>query len=594
MAEPVLRALTHEGYATPTPIQAQAIPSLLEGKDLLGIAQTGTGKTAAFALPTLDRLSKSDKRTAPRHCRVLVLAPTRELAAQIGESFRAYGRFTKTSVAVVVGGVAHGPQIKALTPGVDVLVATPGRLLDHVDAGKVNLSQVEVVVLDEADHMLDLGFLPPIRRIVKMLPKKRQNLFFSATMPTQIGQLAGDMLHDPIKVSVTPVATTAERVDQSVYLIEASRKRALLAELLDNPAFVRTLVFTRTKRGADRVAKHLEANKISASAIHGNKSQNQRERALAAFKDGQVQVLVATDIAARGIDVDGVSHVVNFELPNVPESYVHRIGRTARGGAAGKAIAFCADDERGLLRDIERTTRQSIPVIDRRDAEAAAKSEAEAAANRPAQGARRGSRGASAGNGGNAGRSGSGRGRADAGGRRAAGNRNDRSGNNSPEAAKPGQGRYKGGRKPASDAQGRDEGAVSYAANGGEDRASQPVKTGFVARDSREGAPARARRDGGAGGNGGAVRGNAQRNNRNNGNGRSAGESADQNRIASSVAFLGKSASEKSGATGHSGAKADAGRPNRNSKNSGPAKGARRVPDQGRSKTGNRPRRSVA
>ncbi len=588
LAEPVLRALTHEGYATPTPIQAQAIPSLLEGKDLLGIAQTGTGKTAAFALPTLDRLSKSDKRTTPRHCRVLVLAPTRELAAQIGESFRAYGRFTKTSVAVVVGGVAHGPQIKAMTPGVDVLVATPGRLLDHVDAGKINLSQVEVVVLDEADHMLDLGFLPPIRRIVKMLPKKRQNLFFSATMPSQIGQLAGDMLHDPIKVSVTPVATTAERVDQSVYMIEASRKRALLAELLDDPAFERTLVFTRTKRGADRVAKHLEANKISASAIHGNKSQNQRERALAAFKDGQVQVLVATDIAARGIDVDGVTHVVNFELPNVPESYVHRIGRTARGGAAGKAIAFCADDERGLLRDIERTTRQSLPVIDRRDAAAAAKSDAEAAANRPAQGARRGSRGAS---GGNAGRSGPGKGRADAGGRRAAGARNDRSNNSSSEAAKPGQGRYKGGRKPASDVQGRGDNA----APAGEDRASQPVKTGFVARDSREGAPARTRRDGGAGGNGGSVRGNnAPRSNRNNGNGRSGGDNADQNRIASSVAFLGKSASEKSGATGNAGAKADAGRPNRNSKNSGPAKGARRAPDQGRSKTGNRPRRSVA
>ncbi|WP_258549227.1 DEAD/DEAH box helicase [Thalassospira profundimaris] len=591
MAEPVLRALTHEGYATPTPIQAQAIPSLLEGKDLLGIAQTGTGKTAAFALPTLDRLSKSDKRTAPRHCRVLVLAPTRELAAQIGESFRAYGRFTKTSVAVVVGGVAHGPQIKALTPGVDVLVATPGRLLDHVDAGKVNLSQVEVVVLDEADHMLDLGFLPPIRRIVKMLPKKRQNLFFSATMPSQIGQLAGDMLHDPVKVSVTPVATTAERVDQSVYLIEASRKRALLAELLDNPAFVRTLVFTRTKRGADRVAKHLEANKISASAIHGNKSQNQRERALAAFKDGQVQVLVATDIAARGIDVDGVTHVVNFELPNVPESYVHRIGRTARGGAAGQAIAFCADDERGLLRDIERTTRQSIPVIDRRDAEAAAKSEAEAAANRPAQGARRGSRGGNAANGGKSGRSAPGKGRGDTGNRRAAGHHNDRSGNQPAEAAKPGQGRYKGGRKAAADGQTRSNGA----AQNGDDRASQPVKAGFVARDSRDGAPARTtRRDGNHGGNGGAVRGNAQRGNRNSGNNRSVGESADQNRIASSVAFLGKSTSEKSGATGKSGATADAGRPNRNSRNSGPAKGARSTSDQGRSKTGNRPRRSVA
>lgn len=378
LAEPVLRALKHEGYDAPTPIQAQSIPSLLEGKDLLGIAQTGTGKTAAFALPILDRLSKTEGRTPKGACRVLVLAPTRELAAQIGDSFRAYGRFLNVRVTVVVGGVAQGPQIKAINPGVEVLVATPGRLLDHVDGGRLSLKHVDVVVLDEADHMLDLGFLPPIKRIIKMLPKKRQNLFFSATMPGQIGQLAGDMLSDPVKVSVTPVASTQERVEQSVYLIERSRKRQLLAELLDNPVFKRTLVFTRTKRGADRVARHLEANKISAAAIHGNKSQNQRERALNAFKDGQIGVLVATDIAARGIDVDSVSHVVNFELPNVPESYVHRIGRTARGGASGTAIAFCDAEERGLLRDIERTTRQSIPVIDRRDAKAAAEQEAAA------------------------------------------------------------------------------------------------------------------------------------------------------------------------------------------------------------------------
>ena len=389
LAEPVLRALAQEGYDAPTPIQAQSIPSLLEGKDLLGIAQTGTGKTAAFALPILDRLSKTEGFTPKGACRVLVLAPTRELAAQIGDSFRAYGRFLNVRVAVVVGGVAHGPQIKAITPGIEVLVATPGRLLDHVDSGKLTLKHVDVVVLDEADHMLDLGFLPPIKRIIKMLPRDRQNLFFSATMPTQIGQLAGDMLSDPVKVSVTPVATTQERVDQSVYLIERTRKRQLLAELLDNPVFKRTLVFTRTKRGADRVARHLEANKISAAAIHGNKSQNQRERALNAFKDGQIGVLVATDIAARGIDVDGVTHVVNFELPNVPESYVHRIGRTARGGASGTAIAFCDEEERGLLRDIEKTTRQSIPVIDRRDAEAAAEQEAQSAEAREANRGRR-------------------------------------------------------------------------------------------------------------------------------------------------------------------------------------------------------------
>jgi len=581
LAEPVLRALTHEGYVTPTPIQAQAIPSLLEGKDLLGIAQTGTGKTAAFALPILDRLSKSEKRTAPRHCRVLVLAPTRELAAQIGDSFRAYGRFTKTTVAVVVGGVSPGPQIKAITPGVDVLVATPGRLLDHVDSGKLKLDQVEVVVLDEADHMLDLGFLPPIRRVVKMLPKSRQNLFFSATMPTQIGQLAGDMLRDPVKVSVTPVSTTAERVNQSVYLIEASRKRALLAELLDNPAFGRTLVFTRTKRGADRVARHLESCKISASAIHGNKSQNQRERALAAFKDGQVQVLVATDIAARGIDVDGVTHVVNYELPNVPESYVHRIGRTARAGAAGHAIAFCADDERSLLRDIERTTRQTIPSIDRRDAKAAAQEEAESAANRAAQGPRRSSRGA-AGNG-NGGRQNNG---GSANGRRAEGGRNGGANRSDGPAAKPAQGRYKGGRKPASDAP-RGENTNIAASGTTDGAAAQPVKTGFVARNSRDGAPARSGRSG----NGGAVRGNAPRNNRND---RDGGSDASQNRIASSVAFLGKTSSGKSGATGNGSANADAGRTSRNSRNSGPARGAANASDRGRSKTGNRPRHSVA
>lgn len=428
LAEPVLRALEHEGYDVPTPIQAQSIPSLLQGKDLLGIAQTGTGKTAAFALPILDRLSKSEGRTPKGSCRVLVLAPTRELAAQIGDSFRAYGRFLNVRVAVVVGGVSPGPQLKQIAPGVEVLVATPGRLLDHVDSGKLSLSHVDVIVLDEADHMLDLGFLPPIKRIIKMLPKKRQNLFFSATMPGQIGQLAGDMLSDPVKVSVTPVSTTQERVEQSVYLIERTRKRQLLAELLDNPAFKRTLVFTRTKRGADRVARHLEANKISAAAIHGNKSQNQRERALNAFKDGQIGVLVATDIAARGIDVDSVTHVVNFELPNVPESYVHRIGRTARGGASGSAIAFCDAEERGLLRDIERTTRQSIPVIDRRDAKLAAEQAADPDDARDANRGRRSSGGQSRGNGSrNAGANGRGNGRANGGGnRQAAGGRNDR------------------------------------------------------------------------------------------------------------------------------------------------------------------------
>jgi ATP-dependent RNA helicase RhlE len=365
LAEPILRAVAHEGYDTPTPIQAQSIPALLGGRDLLGIAQTGTGKTAAFALPILQHLSQLG-RARPKTCQALVLAPTRELAAQIADSFRTYGRNLRLSVAVVVGGVSYGPQIQALTRGVDVLVATPGRLLDHMQTGAVRLDATKIVVLDEADHMLDLGFLVPIRRIIKALPAERQNLFFSATMPREIDALAADMLRDPVRVAVTPMATTADRVNQHVYLVDGSGKRPLLVELLSDPKLSRTLVFTKTKRGADRVTEHLEDAGISAAAIHGNKSQGQREKALAAFKAGRVRVLVATDIAARGIDVDAVTHVVNFELPHVPESYVHRIGRTARAGAAGEAISFCENAERGLLRDIERTTRQQIPVTDRR------------------------------------------------------------------------------------------------------------------------------------------------------------------------------------------------------------------------------------
>ena len=366
LAETLLRALTEEGYDTPTPIQAKAIPHLLQGRDLLGIAQTGTGKTAAFALPILHRFAANRRPTPARHCRALILAPTRELATQIADSFRTYGRHLRLSVAVVIGGVGHAPQIRAMARGVDVLVATPGRLLDHLDTGAMRLDLTEVVVLDEADHMLDLGFIVPIRRIVAKLPKSRQSLFFSATMPREIAVLAGEFLRDPVEVKVTPVATTAERVTQQVYLVDSAQKRHLLVELLKAPEFARTLVFTRTKRGADRVAAHLEAAGLAASAIHGNKSQGQRERALAGFRDGSTRVLVATDIAARGIDVDGVSHVLNFELPEVPEAYVHRIGRTARAGNAGVAISFCDAEERGLLRDIERLTRQSLPQIDRR------------------------------------------------------------------------------------------------------------------------------------------------------------------------------------------------------------------------------------
>lgn len=367
LAEPILKALGEEGYSSPTPIQAKAIPPVMEGRNLLGIAQTGTGKTAAFALPILHRLA-ANPRPAPRKgCRVLVLSPTRELASQIGESFRAYGRHLGITVAVVFGGVAHRPQIQALSRGVDVLVAAPGRLLDLMDQRCADISGTEIFVLDEADQMLDLGFVKPIRRIVSHLSHRRQNLFFSATMPSEIAGLADELLENPTKVSVTPVATTAERVRQRVIHIEAGKKRALLAELLADPEMTRTLVFTRTKRGADRVARHLESQGMKAAAIHGNKSQRQREIALEDFKQSRISILVATDIAARGIDIDLVTHVINYELPEVPEAYVHRIGRTARAGASGSAISLCDVEERDQLRAIERLTRQQIPHEDRRN-----------------------------------------------------------------------------------------------------------------------------------------------------------------------------------------------------------------------------------
>jgi ATP-dependent RNA helicase RhlE len=367
LAAPLLKALATEGYTTPTPIQAQAIPGVMAGRDLQGIAQTGTGKTAAFALPILHRLAAEKRQPERKGARVLVLSPTRELASQIGESFRTYGRHMGITVAVIFGGVKYGAQHKAMANGVDVLVATPGRLLDHLQEKTITLRGVEIFVLDEADQMLDLGFVLPIRKIVAHMPKQRQNLFFSATMPTEIGKLASELLNDPLRVSVTPQATTVDRVNQRVLFVEQSRKRALLSELFDDPGFKRVIVFTRTKRGADRVARGLEQVGVDAAAIHGDKSQGQRERALADFKAGKVRALVATDIAARGIDIDAVSHVVQFELPNVPESYVHRIGRTARAGADGSAVAFCSDDERTLLRDIQKVTRQTIPSFDRRN-----------------------------------------------------------------------------------------------------------------------------------------------------------------------------------------------------------------------------------
>jgi len=366
LSSTLLIQLEKAGYTQPTPIQAQAIPILLAGHDLLGIAQTGTGKTAAFALPILQKLLSDRKMPAPRQTRVLVLSPTRELASQIAESFQQYSRGTGLQIATIYGGSKYGPQYKALNGGLDILVATPGRLVDHIEQKTVDLSTVEFFVLDEADQMLDLGFVKPIRQIASRIKGKRQNLFFSATMPKEIGVLASELLTEPKKVEITPEATTAERVEQSVIFIEAVRKRALLTELYAEDKLSRTLVFTRTKRSADKVAAYLQAGGIESAAIHGDKSQGQRERALQAFKAGKLRALVATDIAARGIDVDNVSHVINYELPNVSEAYVHRIGRTARAGKSGISVSFCSDDERKMLKDIERMTRQRIPSYDRR------------------------------------------------------------------------------------------------------------------------------------------------------------------------------------------------------------------------------------
>jgi ATP-dependent RNA helicase RhlE len=362
LAAPILKALEGAGYSTPTPIQAQAIPSVLAGRDLCGIAQTGTGKTAAFALPILHNLAKAGGGHAPRSPRVLVLTPTRELASQIAQSFRTYGTGLSLKTAVIFGGVSQRPQTEALKRGVDVLVATPGRLLDLIEQRMLTLNMVQVLVVDEADQMLDLGFIVPLKRIVKLVPVKRQTLFFSATMPKTISQLADSLLCNPVQVAVTPVATTVEQVEQKVMFVVSAQKLPLLEKLLADPALERVLVFTRTKHGADKVVRNLVKARVQAQAIHGNKSQAQRERALAAFKTGALRVLVATDIAARGIHVEAVSHVVNYDLPNVPESYVHRIGRTARAGAGGVAISFCNGEERAYLRNIEKLTRQAVPV----------------------------------------------------------------------------------------------------------------------------------------------------------------------------------------------------------------------------------------
>ncbi len=364
LCRPLKRALKEQGYEQPTPIQAQAIPHLLEGRDLLGIAQTGTGKTAAFALPLLDRMSSNPKKLAPGRPRALVLTPTRELAAQIETSFAAYGKHVDVTNTVIFGGVKDVKQKQALRKGVDVLVATPGRLLDLIDQGEIDLRRIEFFVLDEADRMLDMGFIRDVRKVLDLLPPRRQSLLFSATMPEDIVELAGEFLDDPLRVEVTPPATTVEKIDQRLYYVERPDKRALLHWLLEDESIGQVLVFARTRHGADRIVKYLKREMHTAAAIHGNKDQKQRTRALDGFRKGTTRVLVATDIAARGIDVPGITHVINYELPNVPEQYVHRIGRTARAGREGVALSFCDVDEREHLRAIEKLTRLPLWVVE--------------------------------------------------------------------------------------------------------------------------------------------------------------------------------------------------------------------------------------
>ncbi|MFC3050444.1 DEAD/DEAH box helicase [Kordiimonas pumila] len=354
LAEAILRAVSAEGYTDPTPIQSSVIPALLDNSDVIGIAQTGTGKTASFVLPSLHKILVDKKPVAPKTCRVLILVPTRELAAQIGDSIKAYGKFMKYTSAVIVGGVKMGPQVAALTRGVDILVATPGRLEDHMGSGNLRLDKIETIILDEADQMLDLGFVPAIRRVMAKSPKDRQTVLLSATMPKQIRSLAQDFLRNPQEISVAQVSKPIDRIEQKLIHVAKENKRRLLAETLSDKDVKCAIVFTRTKHGANKVVEYLEKSGIASAAIHGNKSQAHRQRTLAGFRSGAIKTLVATDIAARGIDVDGVTHVINFELPNVPEVYVHRIGRTARAGSTGVAIAFCDGSEQGFLKDIEK------------------------------------------------------------------------------------------------------------------------------------------------------------------------------------------------------------------------------------------------
>jgi len=362
--DPLCRALAKEGYTAPTPIQTLAIPHLLNGKDLMGIAQTGTGKTAAFVLPILQKISEQHRSGPPGVPRALIIAPTRELAAQIDQSFATYGQFLRFRHTVIFGGVRQGPQVKMLSQGVDVLVATPGRLLDLMNQGYVMLKGVEFFVLDEIDRMLDMGFIKDMRRIVAALPQKHQSLFFSATLSRETGEFAEKLLTDPVRIEATPQASTLECIKQSVFFVDQNNKYPLLQGLIREEEMERVLIFSRTKHRADKIAEALNKNRINADAIHGNKSQNQRTKAMHDFKSGRLRVLVATDIAARGIDVDDISHVINYDLPNEPESYVHRIGRTGRAGADGKAYSFCAADERNILRSIERLTRMKVGIME--------------------------------------------------------------------------------------------------------------------------------------------------------------------------------------------------------------------------------------
>ncbi|MEJ7694662.1 DEAD/DEAH box helicase [Daejeonella sp.] len=365
LIEPILRALKTEGYTIPTPIQEQSIPIILDRKDLLGCAQTGTGKTAAFAIPILQILEGGkiyDK--SPRAIKCLILTPTRELAIQIGESFGAYGRHTGMKHTVIFGGVSQGSQVSALKSGIDILIATPGRLLDLINQKFVHLHHLKIFVLDEADRMLDMGFINDVKKIITKIPQKRQTLFFSATMPPEIQKLANTILVDPEKVEVTPVSSTADTIDQSIFFVEKGDKKKLLIHLLSDKAVKSALIFTRTKHGADKIVKDLVKAGVKTEAIHGNKSQNARQKALSNFKTGQLKALIATDIAARGIDIEELSHVINYELPNVPETYVHRIGRTGRAGSSGIALSFCDDEEMEYLKDIEKLISRSIPVVE--------------------------------------------------------------------------------------------------------------------------------------------------------------------------------------------------------------------------------------